>query len=310
MKRKIIQIANSTYLVSLPKKWCISNNIKKGDEIDVKEEGNHIIVSTEGRKAEVSIEIDLTDLDRTSLLYIIRALYKKGYDEIKINFNNPTTIHFRKNKKLNVITLIHDEATRLPGMEVIQQKENYCILKAISDTSSSDLDVILNRIFGLFLDAYSDLLEGAANNNRTLLETLKEKHDTITKFLNYSRRFLNKNPEKKTYYLSNTLTQLDNIIDIINISARNFIGFNKKISEKTLGLLKKMKRIFELSMSLFRKFDKKNLIELSKCKVEIDKNISKIGKTIPYDELNLLLTMKSSLKILQCLTEDILMKHY
>jgi len=312
MKRKIIQIANSTYLVSLPKKWCVVHNVKKGDEIDVDENGNQIMISPEKKKVITSIEIDITDLDRTSLFYAIRALYKKGYDEIKVNFNKPTAIHFRKNKILNIVTLVHEEATRLPGMEVIQQKENYCVLKAISDTSSSEFNVILKRIFGLFLDAYNDLVEGAKNNNRTQLETIKEKHDTITKFIAHNQRLLNKNVhiDKNNYFLLHILAQLDTIVDMLNVSARNLIGYNKKISKQTADLLENMAESFEISTQLFQRFDKKLIVKMSKNKVDINKNILKVCNTLPGPELNLLLTMQGSLKILRCLTESSFAMNY
>ena len=47
IKRRVIQIANSTQLISLPRKWTIQHNIKKGDELDVQEDGSKIILSTD-----------------------------------------------------------------------------------------------------------------------------------------------------------------------------------------------------------------------------------------------------------------------
>ncbi len=312
MKRKIIQIANSTQLVSLPRKWCLANNIKKGDEIDVDEQGAQVIVSSEKKKVPTFIELDITGLDRTSLFYVIRALYKKGYDEIKVKFDKPTTKHFRKNKELNMITLIHEEATRLPGMEVIQQKENFCLLKAISDAQSSELQVILKRIFNLFMDAYSDLIEGAKKKNRTLLETIREKHDTITKFISHSQRLLNKNVtiNKDNYSLLYILAQLDVITDMLNVSARNIIHYNKLISKPTVEILQGLYKSFEMYATLFQKFDKKLIIEISKNKVKVDTNIVTIGKKLPFEEMHLILTMQGSLNILRCLTESSFAMHY
>ena len=99
MKRKIIQIANSTYLVSLPKKWCVDNNLKKGEEIDVEPKGGEVTITAEKKIIPTSTEMDITRLDRTSIFFAIRALYKKGYDEIKLTFKNPETEHFRKKIK-------------------------------------------------------------------------------------------------------------------------------------------------------------------------------------------------------------------
>ena len=46
MKRKVIQIADSTQLISLPRKWALKYGIKKGDELDVEEQGSNVLVST------------------------------------------------------------------------------------------------------------------------------------------------------------------------------------------------------------------------------------------------------------------------
>ena len=47
MKRSVIQIANSTQLISLPRKWSLKFNIQKGDELEVEEEGNKLLSKTE-----------------------------------------------------------------------------------------------------------------------------------------------------------------------------------------------------------------------------------------------------------------------
>ncbi len=59
MKRKIIQIADSTQLVSLPRKWCKRLNLRKGDEIDIQEKVNPLIVSTQGNREGEKVEFDV-----------------------------------------------------------------------------------------------------------------------------------------------------------------------------------------------------------------------------------------------------------
>jgi len=45
MRRKVIQIAGSTKIISLPNKWCKEFNINKGDEINVNIDGGTIHVN-------------------------------------------------------------------------------------------------------------------------------------------------------------------------------------------------------------------------------------------------------------------------
>jgi len=54
MRRKVIQIADSTQLVSLPRKWALKHGIKKGDELNIEEKGSELLVSVE--KGEVKLK--------------------------------------------------------------------------------------------------------------------------------------------------------------------------------------------------------------------------------------------------------------
>ena len=44
MKRKAIQLANQTLVISMPSKWVKEQGIKKGDEIDVEEKGKRLMI--------------------------------------------------------------------------------------------------------------------------------------------------------------------------------------------------------------------------------------------------------------------------
>src|SRR3989338_9839204 len=103
MKRSVIQIANSTQLISLPRKWSQKYNIQKGDELEIEEQGNRLNVSINKGIELLSKEIDVTGLDRTTILYYLQSLYRMGYDEIHVKFQNLTATHFRENKEISVL---------------------------------------------------------------------------------------------------------------------------------------------------------------------------------------------------------------
>ena len=84
IKRRVIQIANSTQLISLPRKWSLKYGVKKGDELEIEENGSKLTVSTEKVFQVEKIELSIDDLD-PMILRSVTALYKRGVDEIKIN---------------------------------------------------------------------------------------------------------------------------------------------------------------------------------------------------------------------------------
>src|SRR3989338_2463651 len=101
----------------------------------------------------------------TLILYYIQNLYRMGYDEIKVVFNDPITKHLRKNEAVTVISVLHKEANRLIGYEIIQQRDNFVVIKDISTTSIKEFDNVLRRIFLLLSDTSSDLFQGAKNGD-------------------------------------------------------------------------------------------------------------------------------------------------
>ena len=74
---------------------------------------------------------------------------------------------------------------------MIEQKNDYCIIKDISGTSFKDFDNILRKIFLLIIDALNDMVLGIKNYDNVLLDEIEDKHDTITKFVSHCLRLLN-----------------------------------------------------------------------------------------------------------------------
>ena len=295
IKRSVIQIANSTQLISLPRKWSLKYNIQKGDELEVEEQGNKLFIATEKTQEAGNIEVDITELDRDSFMFLIRILYVRGYDEIKLIFNNPLAEHYRLGKKVKVISNIHAEVNRLTGIEIIQQRENFCILKVLSESSIKDFDLILRRIFLLLMDASNDLIKGAGKGDKYLVESMDEKHNTITKFMASGLRLLNKvgyPNHKNTTLLYHLIESLDNINDTLKESARDIVNYNIKISKNCNKILQKINESLLDYNKLFYKFDFKLVEKLSSERYKIIDEIRNSLKKLSKDEILLLMNME------------------
>ena len=99
MQRKLIKHGLSSLTVALPMKWLKDHDLKKGESINIAQEGNNLVLSTEEALKIEKVSIDVTKLDRTSLLLYLQSLYRFGYNEIEIKFKNPTTTHYRTKKE-------------------------------------------------------------------------------------------------------------------------------------------------------------------------------------------------------------------
>lgn len=306
IKRKVIQIANSTQLISLPRKWSLKYNVQKGEELEVEEQGNKIVISTEKSIQLKNFDIDITGLDRTSILYSILALYKVGYDEITVRFNEPFTTHYRTNEKKKVTSVIHEVVNRLTGFEIIQQKENFCVIKEISEVSNKEFDVALRRVFLLLIDASNDLLEASKNKNLALADTIEEKHNTIMKFISYCLRILNKkgySDHKKTIIFYHILSNIDKIVDVLKYSARDIIRFKFNLNKDSINILENINKSINTYYEFFYKFNFKKISDLYENRDDILKAIRKLTKKSTTAEMLYLTNVGSILELITDITE-------
>lgn len=304
MQRKIIQIANSTQLISLPRKWALKNNIKKGDDLEVQEQDNKLLIApkSDENAQTKSIEVDVTSLDKDSLIFLIRGLYIRGYDRIRLSFTKPLIPHHRTNTLVKVFSVIHGEISRSTGLEIVEQKSNICELRNISANSLKEFDTILRRTFLLLNDAVNDLVEGINSNNALLIETLEEKHDTITKLILYNLRILNtlgSNNFRDTSLLSHLIASLDFIIDIVKNAGREIIKEKIKFSKEGKDILSEIKKAIELYYTLYYEFDLKKVENFSSYRDKVLNLIRDQWKNLSKDDIWLLVNMQHSLEILR-----------
>jgi len=180
MKRKVIQIANSTQLVSLPRKWALRYNIQRGDDIDVEVNGNRLIISAEKEQElpKCSLELPKSKKHQQQALY---AAYLKGYDEVEIKYDSSA--------QLNTIQQLLLE---FAGYDIVSQTRNMCTIKQISRPSPEEFASIMNRLALLLMDTCQNIIDGAKNDEHELLESAAFRDQTIRKFSNFCLRLINK----------------------------------------------------------------------------------------------------------------------
>ncbi|MDP7324284.1 MAG: AbrB/MazE/SpoVT family DNA-binding domain-containing protein [Candidatus Woesearchaeota archaeon] len=137
MRRKLVQHGGSTLVVSIPSKWAKKHELEKGQEISIEEKENSLIVTTAGEKGgKKKKEISIESFTYYSLRSIISGLYRTGYDEIKIHFEDKIPI-----------SMIHNIMDLLPGYEANFISENTCVITSIIKASDEMVDSMINKLF-------------------------------------------------------------------------------------------------------------------------------------------------------------------
>lgn len=249
MKRKVIQMAGKTMVVSLPVDWVRKFGIHKGDEIDLKEEGKRIIISTtEGTSKEI-LEVNITGLNQL-IPRAIHALYKRGFDEIKLKFDDPSY------KKIIRQALKNEVAS----LEIVEESENFCILKNVSTMLESEFDPILRRTFRLLILMSEKGLNALKNKKFDELEEAKDLELVNNRLTTFCRRVLNKNgykDYKKLTFIYNLIENLEKIADRYKYLFSYVIKESKKIklNKEIIKYYEETHNILNEFYNLYYKFD-------------------------------------------------------
>ncbi|MBD3164079.1 AbrB/MazE/SpoVT family DNA-binding domain-containing protein [Candidatus Woesearchaeota archaeon] len=303
MRRKVIQIGDSTQLISLPRKWALKHGIKKGDEMEIKEEGNHLVIASdiESRK-KMDIEIKVDGLDKDSLIFLLRGLYIKGYHQIKFTWQNPYVTYHRFGEQTTISSIIHKEVRICHGLDIIQEKKDSFTLKNISISSVDEFDNILKRIFLLLMDTSNDLFIGVKNNDYLLLDSFQDRHDNITRLLNYNLKILNTmgySDNNQTNFLFHIISSIDFIIDMLKNTARDISKNKLKLSNKAVKIIDWISKDLKSFHELYYNFDLKKAEKFVKERQEVLDTLQNSINDFSKNEIRILVMTEQLLEVLR-----------
>jgi len=272
MKRKVIQLAGKTHVISLPSKWVKQHGIKKGDELEVEQKKKQIIVSTKKQ-----LELDKAKLILDGPAELIRrklnTAYKKGYDELEIYFENP-----------HIMQTIKQELQTLLGYEIIKQGEKHCIIKNIAGTLEQEFNNILRRIFIMLNEMGKDILDAINKQEFERLKEISTSEQTNDKLTNFCKRILNKKNDEQTNLQYCIVRELEKIADEHEAICYE-ITKNQQIDKKTIGLYQKANQLFRQFYEIFYKFQEKKAIQFTKNTHQLQKQIKQQIKKNKKDGL-------------------------
>lgn len=233
MRRKLVQQGASTLMVSLPSKWAHKNKLGKGDEIEIEERGNDLLINTKIQaKHKREITIKITSENRKDLKNILTHAYRKGFDKIIIqDIDNELLKQIRKNIDL------------LLGFEITERDSKKCILENISEPLEQKYEIMLKKVFLNIKETQNQISEDLKTGklNVSEAEEVKNQHD---KFILFCRRLLSRQTEDNLEWeLLTFLTHIQHTYYYLyKYIAENKIKGNKHI----LDLLEKTKDYFSL----------------------------------------------------------------
>lgn len=287
MKRKVIQLAGKTHVVSLPSKWVQEHHIKKGDDIEVMEEGSKLIIATRKGATGGFAKISVGGLGSLTTR-VVGALYKAGYDEVEVLFDSIEEL-----KKIQDVV-----REGFVGFEVIEQGRHFLRCKRISQLEESEFEILIRRLFLIILSMARDSLDALQKKDREWLQVIITQDKDVNKIADFCRRVLNMKfgfeSTGPDYFITE---QLENIGDFYkNICKHSLTLSSLSADPELVKIYKEINNYFDSFYKVYFKFDLKELAKLADKQLDLTKRIGKLNEALPRKELHVLFLLNNVLQ--------------
>ncbi len=176
--RSLVQHGPATLMVSLPAKWLKKNNLGKGDEINVEEKGEELVLKSKNKKIKKQVEIKLTSKEESSIRAILTNLYRLGYEKISLSYSEEKTLDVIEKETKNSMI----------GFEITKREKTSCIIENILEPSQDQFENILSKFF-LNIDELFLAAGSFAEGKKIEFESTEKQ---IQSFDNFCRRMITK----------------------------------------------------------------------------------------------------------------------
>lgn len=247
MKRSVILMGGKTYVLSLPSQWIKKYSIQKGEELDLEEKENALIVRTEKRPEGAEVEVDFSQLDMM-LGRALGALYKAGYTRAKVRYR--TQEQLQKLDETLQRTLI--------GFAITKQEKEYVIIDSLAEIKAGEFDTSLKRLFYSLEIMGEELVRALAARDVQALEKVIEKDGQINRLADFCRRVINSGQTqflRRSAVLYYIVEQLERIGDAYKGIAALALKTPLVLSPVTEAFFREIRTLFVQYRTLFYKFD-------------------------------------------------------
>lgn len=243
MRRRVILLGGKTYVLSLPSQWVKKYRIQKGEELELEEKQNSILIKTSKHKVVKDLEIDFRSLDKM-IGRAVGALYKAGYSKIKVFYNG-------KEQLQKIENTLHRTCV---GFEITKEEEDYVVIENITEIKPEEFENSLKRLFFSLETSGNDLVNAKSDND---FKRIIEKDAQINRLADFCRRVINSGEvvfiEKPSvdYYL---VEQLERIGDLYKKIADDCLNKKVLLSGEFRSSLVEINKLFISYRNLFYDF--------------------------------------------------------
>jgi AbrB family looped-hinge helix DNA binding protein len=274
MKRKIIKQGHNTLTVTIPTKWADKMGLKPGDELDIEEKANTLVLKASVSSQKEKTTIDISDFD-VALEKTIYSIYKKGYDEIELRSSDPALLGKVQKILLEIVV----------GFEIVSCTKNSCVIRSVVEIDDTEFSPIIRRTFLLLHSMGGGILSSIEAKDASSLASFRQMEAINNRYTGFCRRLLNKRGfgEPKNERLLYCLIEfLEKIPDEYKFLCDFLIDNPKEISKISKENIETFRQIEQLAREveiIYYKFDMAGYLRLYRKRKEL---IRKINQRLPH----------------------------
>ena len=257
--RKVQMTGGSSYIVTLPKEWIKSLNIKKNDSVGLLAQSDGTLLITpklDREKIQKIKEFDANNI--TNQDFLLRRLigaYIAGYNSIDIKSSTRLAPAVKMTARKFTQTAI--------GQEIVEETDNNIIIKDLLNPTEMPFDKTIKRMYIIVRGMHEDVMSALQRNNKKLAEDLlirdnevdrlhwlvARQNNIILQNVNFAEKMGITIKFATTSFLISRI--IERIGDHVIRIAKNAINISDKKIDKSL--IEKLQSASNLSLDIFNK---------------------------------------------------------
>ncbi len=226
-------MGGKTAVISLPAPWIKRYNIHKGDELDLQEKSNEILIKTINENSVIKRIIDTRKINDSSMIWnFIPAAYISGVDEIEIYF-----------KGIEQKKIIEQCVSTLIGFGIIDEKEDYIYIKDITG-AEMEFNSVFRRVLFMLGSMAKEGTEALKNKDYEKLSFLRNKDYMVNFNIFFCLRYIFKN-DKENLIAYSILNLLESMNDRIADTYEHIVENKIEISKSFIGIFEEASKIID-----------------------------------------------------------------
>lgn len=190
VRRKAIQLAGKTLVVSLPTSWAKINGIRKGEEVEVTSHGHSLVIEPVDRNRGPVGVVDISGLNASLVWHALVWRYIAGFRELEVRFGDELIWDPRSGARVAVSEVIDRVVEGLIGMEVVRVGKSGVTVREISQVAPDEYGVVMRRVWVSVLSMADEVVLAMRSRDGVQVQLAVRQEKNVNRLVLYALRIV------------------------------------------------------------------------------------------------------------------------